>query len=276
MLRQRAEPFTVRALAHLVFPAFRVLLEVPLLAGLANPRISYLPVQNGSGDEEAPTATSLLLPAEQGAAPSTGLSPLAADASKYGTFRTSRSAVTTASGPTTRTPTPAPSHTRVPRGKPSSKSAEKEEIALDPSWRELLQRFIRIVPYLWPSKSRSLQLLAVCALLCRTIYPANSSRRLFVLYLLSSAGLSTSSFLLLLPRSFVSSRRDPSPLSGRTCSPMSDCGSFSPLVGWLLCATYVLYFAHANLSLTLRTDLLGTSHAVLRPRDVDALFHPPS
>ncbi|EKM54007.1 uncharacterized protein PHACADRAFT_257573 [Phanerochaete carnosa HHB-10118-sp] len=160
------EPFTIRALVHLVFPAFRVLLEIPLLAGLANPRVSYLPVQNG-GDEEVPTSTSLLLPADHGAAPSTGLSPLAAEASKYGTFGTSRSAIPTASSPTTRAPTPVGSHIRIPRGKQSgSKGAEKEEIPLDPSWRELLRRFLNIAPYLWPSKSRPLRLLAaVCVLL---------------------------------------------------------------------------------------------------------------
>jgi hypothetical protein len=152
-------PFTIRALAHLVFPAFRVLLEVPLLAGLAKPRVSYLPIQNGA-DEEAPTSSSLLLPSELGAAPSTGLSPLAGDASKYGTFRTSRSLVPTVSGPTTRAPTPAPSQNRLAH-KQASKSQDKEEVTLDPSWGEIMRRLYRISPYLWPSKSRALQLVAV-------------------------------------------------------------------------------------------------------------------
>ena len=160
-LTDRIEPFTVRALAHLVFPAFRVLLEVPLLAGLAKPRVSYLPVQNGVADDEVvPTASSLLLPTSDATAPSTGLSPLAGEASKYGTFRTSRSLAPTASGPTTRAPTPAPSTIRVPR-KQDSKTQNKEDIALDPSWSELFHRLNRISPYLWPSKSRALQLLAV-------------------------------------------------------------------------------------------------------------------
>lgn len=155
-----SKPVTVRALAHLAFPAFRVLLEVPLLAGLSRPRVSYLPVQNGAADDDVPTASSLLLPAHAATAPSTGLSPLAAEASKYGTFRASRSLAPTASGPTTRAPTPAPSNIRVPR-KQDSKTHTKEDIALDPSWNELFHRLNRISPYLWPSKSRALQLLAV-------------------------------------------------------------------------------------------------------------------
>ena len=109
------EPFSIRSLLHIVYPAFRIILLLPLLVALASPRVSYVPVE--STDEEAPTDTSLLLPAGEGAAPSTGLSPVSAEASKYGTFRTSRSALTTSSGPTTRTPTPAPSHVRVPRPK---------------------------------------------------------------------------------------------------------------------------------------------------------------
>lgn len=109
------EPFSIRSLLHVAFPAFRVLLLLPLLVTLFSPRISYTPVS--SDDETVPTASSLLLPADEAAVPSTGLSPLAAEASKYGTFRTSHSAVTTASGPTTRAPTPAPSNIRVPRAK---------------------------------------------------------------------------------------------------------------------------------------------------------------
>lgn len=37
----------------------------------------------------------------------------------------------------------------------------KEDIALDPSWREIFARIKHITPYLWPSKSFGLQLLAV-------------------------------------------------------------------------------------------------------------------
>ncbi len=37
----------------------------------------------------------------------------------------------------------------------------KEDIALDPSWGEIFARIKHITPYLWPSKSFGLQLLAV-------------------------------------------------------------------------------------------------------------------
>ena len=39
---------------------------------------------------------------------------------------------------------------------------KEKEIDTDPSWGEILRRLRRITPYLWPKKSRSLQLIAVC------------------------------------------------------------------------------------------------------------------
>ncbi|KAL7281143.1 hypothetical protein ACG7TL_004451 [Trametes sanguinea] len=153
-------PFTTVYLLHLAFPAFRVLLLVPLFFALLFPRITYVPVE--TADEEAPTDTSLLLPAQAAAATSAGLSPLSAEASKYGTFRSGRS-VGASSGPTTRTHTPAPSTIRVP---PPKAQEAKEDIALDPSWREIFARIKHIAPYLWPSKSVALQFLAfLCVLI---------------------------------------------------------------------------------------------------------------
>ncbi|PCH43974.1 hypothetical protein WOLCODRAFT_26357 [Wolfiporia cocos MD-104 SS10] len=80
--------------------------------------------------------------------------------SKYGTFRSNVSA----SGPTTRTHTPAPSTFRSSHLKPTTKEV-KEEIVLDPSWGEILARLKRISPYLWPSKSFALQFLALLCIL---------------------------------------------------------------------------------------------------------------
>lgn len=40
-------------------------------------------------------------------------------------------------------------------------STKEKEINLDPSWGELWTRLRRITPYLWPSKSRGLQVIAV-------------------------------------------------------------------------------------------------------------------
>ncbi|KAI0072708.1 hypothetical protein K474DRAFT_338651 [Panus rudis PR-1116 ss-1] len=164
LLGLRAQsPLSIRWLLHFVFPTFRVLLLAHLLGALVTPRVSYLPIQNG--DEEAPTSSSPLLNAESGA-PSTGLSPLEGEAGKYGTFRTSRSQFPP-SGPTTRSPTPAPSASRVPQPKRKPIPEDpKDEINPDPSWGELYDRLKRITPYLWPSKNRGLQFLAfLCVLL---------------------------------------------------------------------------------------------------------------
>ncbi|KAH9858534.1 hypothetical protein C2E23DRAFT_908588 [Lenzites betulinus] len=147
-------PLSTVYLLHLAFPSFRVLLLVPLFSALLFPRVSYVPVE--AIDEETPSDTSLLLPAQDAAAPSSGLSPFSAEASKYGTFRSGRS-VGQSSGPTTRTHTPAPSTVRVP---PPKAQQVKEDIALDPSWREIFARIKHITPYLWPSKSFTLQFLA--------------------------------------------------------------------------------------------------------------------
>lgn len=108
-------PPSIPSLLHLSFAAFRVLVLAPLWAALVKPRISYSPVAHD--DEEAPTDSSLLLSSTEDATASQGLSPLVTDASKYGTFRISRSLAPTASGPTTRSPTPAPTSARIPQPK---------------------------------------------------------------------------------------------------------------------------------------------------------------
>ncbi|KAI0743423.1 hypothetical protein C8Q80DRAFT_1107266 [Daedaleopsis nitida] len=154
-----AQPITTEFILYLALLSFRVLLLAPLLFALVFPRISYVPVE--TSDEEAPTDTSLLLPAQDAAAPSAGLSPLSAEARKYGTFRSGHS-LGQNSGLTTRTNTPAPSTVRVP---PPKAQETKEEIALDPSWREIFVRIKHITPYLWPSKSFGLQFLAFLCLL---------------------------------------------------------------------------------------------------------------
>lgn len=99
---------SIERLLHFAFPAFRVLILVPLAVALLTPRLIYNPVQ--SVEEASPTDSSLLLPAEAGATASTGLSPVTAEASKYGTFG---SATTQRSGLTTRAGTPTPSTTHL-------------------------------------------------------------------------------------------------------------------------------------------------------------------
>lgn len=152
-------PLKISLILHVAFPAFRVLLLVPLLGALFFPRVSYVPVN--ADDESAPGETSLLLPADDTATPSTGLSPVTAEMSKYGTFRPTARSTLHASGPTTRSHTPAPSTIQAPEAK--SKET-REEIALDPSWGEIWARLRRISPYLWPSKSYALQFLGLLCL----------------------------------------------------------------------------------------------------------------
>ncbi|KAL6308193.1 hypothetical protein BKA93DRAFT_726289 [Sparassis latifolia] len=154
-----AKPFSVQQLLHFALPAFRVLLLAPLLVALLCPRVAYLPVHDG--EEAVPTASSLLLPPQEGVPTSTNLSAVSAETSKYGTFENGRPtrSMLQASSPTTRTHTPAPS---IP---PPKGNAAKEEVALDPSWREIYARIKHIVPYLWPSKSFTLQFLGVLCIL---------------------------------------------------------------------------------------------------------------
>ena len=103
--------FSIHALIHVVFPAFRALLLLPLLVGLISPRVTYSSVRIGD-DVESPeaTASTFLLPPTV-AHSSTGLSVtsgLNGESSKYGTFHTTRSNLQ-GSVPATRATTPAPS-----------------------------------------------------------------------------------------------------------------------------------------------------------------------
>lgn len=152
------------AIVDAALTAARVLLLLPLLFSLSHPRVAYTSIISDA-EEPASTESDLLLPHADGA-PSSGLAPLAAKdggaSGRYGTFRSSRSEATQRSGLTTRANTPSPSQSHANIRKPVRK--DSKEIALDPSWREIWQRLQRIAPYLWPSKSRGLQLLAVCVL----------------------------------------------------------------------------------------------------------------
>ncbi|KAJ8077054.1 ATP-binding cassette-type vacuolar membrane transporter Hmt1 [Marasmius tenuissimus] len=140
-------------LLHLVFPIFRLLLLIPLLFVLSSPRVTYLPVETAENEEDV-GVPSLVHP--QPAQASTGLLAIPSpERSKYGTFRSSRSAYSQ-TAPSTRATTPTPS-----QNKPEAKT----EINLEPSWGEIWRRLKRLSPYLWPKKSRPLQLLALLCLL---------------------------------------------------------------------------------------------------------------
>jgi len=103
--------FSIRSLVHIAFPAFRVLLLLPLLAALASPRIVYSSAETYSDVEEpAPTVSSFLLPRDAVPQSSTGLNAptINGEGSKYGTFRVTRPN-SQGSAPVTRAATPVPS-----------------------------------------------------------------------------------------------------------------------------------------------------------------------
>lgn len=102
-----AHVFSVRNLVHVVFPAFRVLVLLPLLATLSSPRTEYTRVPTYQDVEQPePTLASLLAPTAS-ANQSTGLLHVNGESSKYGTFHVPRSTLQ-ASVPGTRASTPAP------------------------------------------------------------------------------------------------------------------------------------------------------------------------
>ncbi|KAJ2913474.1 hypothetical protein MD484_g6942, partial [Candolleomyces efflorescens] len=149
-------PIPLQSLLHLGLPAFRVLLLVPLLGSLLNPRVVYSPVTRDDDIHIAqPTASSFLLPPEAGQPNPSSLSGINGEGSKYGTFRTTRSNLQ--SVPQTRAATPVPS--TAPQGE------QKPEITLEPSWSEMVARIRRLSPYLWPTSSRYLKFLATICIL---------------------------------------------------------------------------------------------------------------
>ena len=146
---------TIPAVLHIAFPAFRVLLLIPLFFALHYPRVEFAPVENAEERETQPTASSFLI-APQPIRASTGLNSLSA---KYGTF--SDRSLAPSSNPSTRAPTPVPQHAGP------SKKKQKDEVTHNPSWSEFRQRLKNITPYLWPSRSRSLQAIAVSIMMLR-------------------------------------------------------------------------------------------------------------
>lgn len=140
---------------HVMAPAFRVLLLLPLLAGLMSPRITYSPILSCE-DIEQPISTdsSFLLPPDSGAQPSTGLFAVSGpteEHTKYGTFRTARADLQ-----------PSASATRAATPVPSTSADLKADvnISFEPTWSEISTCIRRLSPYLWPEKSISLQFLA--------------------------------------------------------------------------------------------------------------------
>ncbi|KAI9429964.1 hypothetical protein H4582DRAFT_2087771, partial [Lactarius indigo] len=148
-------PYDIQTLLHFIFPVLRILLLIPLFFALINPLVTYTAITSPEAFEGEPVSTTLLLPPEDGVNTSTGLTVGTANGIKYGTFHSTASAATTVSVPATRPQTP-------DRGAAKVQSAPKEkEVDIDPSWDEIIRRLRRITPYLWPKKSRLLQLIAL-------------------------------------------------------------------------------------------------------------------
>ncbi|TDL26049.1 hypothetical protein BD410DRAFT_764367 [Rickenella mellea] len=160
---ERPPQLSVPALLHGVFPVLRLLVLIPLYFAISYPRISYVPgsdireSENGAAED-----TGLLVPIDQSAIPSQGLSP-----TQYGTFPTSRSAAPT-TGSNTRAHTPTPSDdaegsqtVKPPRLSTKFPTKGSEAKSESPTWREQMRRLRKIIPYLWPKRNVSLQLLAL-------------------------------------------------------------------------------------------------------------------
>jgi hypothetical protein len=150
-------------------PVLRVLLLIILFFALTNPVFTYTRVTSADEvREDQPTSTSHLL-SIQDVSPPSGLGLTVR--STYGTL-----------DDTTNSPARTPSlvasdhetskikvhiyvssqvESLIPLPQPVPK--EKEEDHNEPTFAEILRRIGRITPYLWPKKSRALQLVAVCS-----------------------------------------------------------------------------------------------------------------
>jgi hypothetical protein len=131
---ERSKGLSVADFSHVVLSALRLLLSIPLLTALCFPRHDYVSTYDAPDTGEAGTS-GLLAPNDT--------------PSQYGTFNSTPAI--------TNPPSPSMADQILPK-----KPDPKQEIALDPTWSEMFRRLKRLAPYLWPKKSRTLQLLAVC------------------------------------------------------------------------------------------------------------------
>ncbi|QRV96609.1 ABC transporter [Ceratobasidium sp. AG-Ba] len=134
---------------HFGVTVLRALVLTVLFGVLLFPRTAY-----ESAQSQAPQTaeTSLLIPSA-----ATTSAGLAAPKAKYGTFQSGPS-----SGPPSRAQTPAPS---IGGPSTSAAGADKPPRTEPLTWSETGSRLRRLLPYLWPSKSFGLQLLAILSLL---------------------------------------------------------------------------------------------------------------
>jgi hypothetical protein len=143
---------------HFALVTLRVLFLTVLVPALYFPRISYVPAARNVASEDANASTNLLVS-----------SSLPASASQYGTFASAQTPLNITRAPTP-TPSDNPPSSANPQVNPPPAAAPgplkpnpRKEVSDDPSWTEFGQRLSRLTPYLWPSKDRGLQILAVSA-----------------------------------------------------------------------------------------------------------------
>lgn len=141
---------------HFGLSILRLLVILPLYPAITHPYKTFVPSEPLSApevqqvDSNATASTSLLVPRD---VPFQSSSGLLAPQPQYGTFGGAPSDI---SRNISRSQTPTQSErVRKPR----------EEINLDPTWKEMGQRIRRLTPYLWPKGDRKLELLALFCLL---------------------------------------------------------------------------------------------------------------
>ncbi|KAH8119171.1 hypothetical protein DFH11DRAFT_1780939 [Phellopilus nigrolimitatus] len=169
--------YKLRGPHPLVLSSFRLLVLIPLYPALALPRVNYVSAsevrQTDGGVVSVATAedTSLLVPAEDGALASQGLSTSNVNGqSAYGTFGGARSLAPTI-GTITRSHTPSPSEAQdvLQSLKPSSSATKIQSPDVvkveNPTWGELYRRIKKLAPFLWPTGIASLQFLALLSVL---------------------------------------------------------------------------------------------------------------
>ncbi|KAF8606276.1 hypothetical protein BDV93DRAFT_489721 [Ceratobasidium sp. AG-I] len=149
---QPIPPVGLAPAVHFGLTVLRALILLVLFPALFFPRTAYEAAQT----EPSASAgeTSLLIPSAAAASAETSAG-LAAPKAKYGTFNPAPS-----TAPPSRAHTPAPSI-----GGPSTSANDRPARAETLTWAETGTRLRRLLPYLWPSKNYSLQLLAVLCLL---------------------------------------------------------------------------------------------------------------
>lgn len=132
---------TLAPFLHFGLTTFRLLVLLPFFLIIARPATKYVPYSERSTEaaEGGLTETSNLL-----TVPNAG----------YGTLPSPSTA------PSIHSSNPGSTEAEFGTAKPGKANKDDSKEAPEPSWTETLAKVRRLVPYLWPAKSRKLQFLA--------------------------------------------------------------------------------------------------------------------